>query len=50
VRVEVIAWDVADSDARAGLFDAIADRGLTVDILIDNAGIGTRPVPRPPLA
>ena len=41
VRVEVIACDVADSDARAGLFDTVADRGLTVDILVNNAGIGT---------
>ena len=41
VRVEVITCDVADSDARALLFDAVADRGLTVDILVNNAGIGT---------
>ena len=41
VRVEVIACDVADSDARAGLFDEVARRGLTVDILVNNAGIGT---------
>ncbi len=41
VRVEVIACDVADSDARARLFDAVAERGLTVDILVNNAGIGT---------
>lgn len=41
VRVEVVACDVADSDARARLFDAVADRGLTVDILVNNAGIGT---------
>jgi short-subunit dehydrogenase len=41
VRVEVIACDVADSDARAGLLATVADRGLTVDILVNNAGIGT---------
>jgi short-subunit dehydrogenase len=41
VRVEVIACDVADPDARAGLFDEVASRGLTVDVLINNAGIGT---------
>ncbi len=41
MRVEVIACDVADPDARAGLFDAVADRGLTVDILVNNAGVGT---------
>ncbi len=38
VRVEVIACDVADSDARAGLFDAVASRGLTVDVLVNNGG------------
>jgi hypothetical protein len=41
LRVEVIACDVADPDARAGLFDAVADRGLTIDILVNNAGVGT---------
>jgi short-subunit dehydrogenase len=41
VRVEVIACDVADSDARAGLLDEIERRGLTIDILVNNAGIGT---------
>ena len=41
VRIEVIACDVADPDARAGLFDAVADRGLTIDILVNNAGVGT---------
>jgi short-subunit dehydrogenase len=41
VRVEVIACDVADSAARARLFDEIAARGLTVDVLVNNAGIGT---------
>ncbi len=40
VRVEVIACDVADADARAALFDEVERRGLTVDILINNAGIG----------
>lgn len=41
VRVEVLACDVADPDARATLFDEIADRGLTVEVLVNNAGIGT---------
>ncbi|MGO4441898.1 SDR family NAD(P)-dependent oxidoreductase [Mycobacterium sp. 2YAF39] len=41
VRVEVIACDVADPDARAALFDEIEGRGLTIDILVNNAGIGT---------
>ncbi|TFV59226.1 SDR family oxidoreductase [Mycobacterium sp. PS03-16] len=41
VRAETLACDVADADARARLFDAVADRGLTMDILVNNAGIGT---------
>jgi short-subunit dehydrogenase len=41
VRIEVIACDIADSAARAGLFDEVDRRGLTADILINNAGIGT---------
>jgi short-subunit dehydrogenase len=41
VRIEVIACDVADPDARAVLFDDVANRGLTVEILVNNAGIGT---------
>ncbi|MDF2825562.1 MAG: oxidoreductase [Mycobacterium sp.] len=40
VRVEVIACDVADPEARAALFDEVTRRGLTVDILVNNAGIG----------
>lgn len=41
VRVEVIGCDVADSAARAGLFDEVERRGLTAEILVNNAGIGT---------
>jgi short-subunit dehydrogenase len=41
VRVEVISCDVADPDARAVLFDEVERRGLTVDVLVNNAGIGT---------
>jgi short-subunit dehydrogenase len=41
VRVEVIACDVADPAARASLFDEVERRGLTVDVLVNNAGIGT---------
>lgn len=41
VRVEWIAADVADPDARAGLLDELAGRGLTVDVLVNNAGVGT---------
>ncbi|MGE2832923.1 SDR family NAD(P)-dependent oxidoreductase [Mycobacterium sp. SMC-4] len=41
VRVEVLACDVGDAGARAGLFDELAGRGLTVEVLVNNAGIGT---------
>ncbi len=41
LNVEVIACDIADSDARAGLLDEVGRRGLTADILVNNAGIGT---------
>lgn len=41
VRVEWIACDVADAAARAQLFDEVAGRGLVVDVLVNNAGIGT---------
>lgn len=41
VRVEVIACDVADPAHRARLFDELDDRGLQVDVLVNNAGIGT---------
>ncbi|WP_041781716.1 SDR family NAD(P)-dependent oxidoreductase [Mycolicibacterium chubuense] len=41
VRVEVIACDIADPDARAALLDEVAGRGLTVDVLVNNAGLGT---------
>ncbi|MCV7409733.1 oxidoreductase [Mycobacterium florentinum] len=41
VRVEVIGCDVADSAARAGLFDEVERRGLTAEVLVNNAGIGT---------
>ncbi|WP_077086504.1 SDR family NAD(P)-dependent oxidoreductase [Mycobacterium rhizamassiliense] len=41
VRVEVIGCDVADAAARAGLLDEVERRGLTTEILVNNAGIGT---------
>ena len=44
VRVEVIGCDVADPAARAELFPEVERRGLTVDILINNAGVsGSHP-------
>ena len=41
VRAEVIAADLADRDARAGLLDRIGELGLTADILVNNAGLST---------
>lgn len=40
VRVECIAADLADPRAPAQLCDAIAQRGIAIDILINNAGYG----------
>lgn len=39
-RVEVIAADLADPAAPQRLFDAIADLGLSVDVLVNSAGYG----------
>jgi len=41
VRVEVMAVDLADDRARATLPEAVADLGLTVDVLVNNAGFST---------
>jgi hypothetical protein len=41
VRTEVIALDLTDATARAGLPDTLSARGLTVDVLINNAGFST---------
>ena len=41
VRVEVIATDLTDADSRGALLTQLAQRGLTVDILINNAGFTT---------
>lgn len=41
VRVEVLACDLTDADARSGLAPAVHDHGLTVDILVNNAGFTT---------
>ncbi|MEA2496290.1 MAG: uncharacterized protein QOJ29_4201 [Thermoleophilaceae bacterium] len=38
---DVIACDVTDPDARAALADELAARGLSVEILINNAGFST---------
>jgi short-subunit dehydrogenase len=41
VRVEVVAADVADPDARAKMVDTINRLGLDVEVLINNAGYGS---------
>lgn len=39
-RVEVIAADLSDPSTPQALFDAVAARGLCVDMLVNNAGYG----------
>ena len=41
VRIEVIACDVTDPGARAGLIGALAEKGLDVEVLVNNAGYGS---------
>jgi short-subunit dehydrogenase len=41
VRAEVVTADLADPDARAAIMSTVAERGLVVDMLVNNAGIGT---------
>lgn len=41
VRAEVVAADLSDEAARTGLPDAVAERGLTPDVLVNNAGFST---------
>lgn len=41
VRAEVLAADLTDSEARAGLPARVEALGLTVDVLVNNAGFST---------
>lgn len=41
VRTEVIAADLTDSESRGELPELIEERGLTVDLLVNNAGFTT---------
>jgi len=41
IRAEVVAADLTDATAREDLAGAIAARGLTVDVLVNNAGFST---------
>src|SRR5919112_6669990 len=40
VRAETISLDVSDVDSRKRVKSDLADRGLTVEVLINNAGFG----------
>jgi hypothetical protein len=41
VRAVVLACDVADAASRVALRPALAERGLRVDLLVNNAGVGS---------
>ena len=41
IRAETISCDVSDSDARKRMKDEIDARGLTVEVLVNNAGYGS---------
>lgn len=40
-RADVLATDLADRAARAALLDRVAELGVTVDVLVNNAGFST---------
>jgi short-subunit dehydrogenase len=41
IRAETIAIDVTDEDARRSLAGDLGERGLTVEVLVNNAGFGS---------
>jgi len=41
IRAEVLAADLTDPAARSGVRDQVEERGLTVDVLVNNAGFST---------
>ena len=41
IRAEVIAADLTDEASRAGIVTELATRGLTADVLVNNAGLST---------
>src|SRR4030088_1983930 len=41
VRAEVIGADLTDQDSRSHIASELASRGLTVDVLVNNAGLTT---------
>ena len=41
VRAETIACDLSDAEARAAMVESIKKLGLTIDVLVNNAGFGS---------
>src|SRR5919201_4078615 len=41
VRVETLACDLGDANARTGLLRELDELGLTVEVLVNNAGFGS---------
>jgi short-subunit dehydrogenase len=41
VRAETLSCDLGDADARARMLDQLGELGLTVDVLVNNAGFGS---------
>jgi uncharacterized protein len=41
VRAETLACDLGDANARAGMLTRLGELGLTVDVLVNNAGFGS---------
>jgi hypothetical protein len=42
ITVHVVAMDLAEPQAPAGLYEETQNRGISVDILVNNVGIGTQ--------
>lgn len=40
IQVEIVVQDLTKPDAAQTVFDTVCDRGITVDVLINNAGFG----------
>jgi short-subunit dehydrogenase len=41
IRAEVVPADLADPESRGAMVDTVAERGLVVDVLVNNAGLST---------
>jgi short-subunit dehydrogenase len=41
VRAETLACDLSDADERAAMLDRLGELGLTVEVLVNNAGFGS---------